>query len=132
MGTQYIDWDNSWTTTSIASTSITDTNSSTTAAISLDLKVACLVSVDIDYGSGTTTEGVKVYILSDINATDYEVVGDLPARVYQLPHAASTTYRRTFAIPATDYDDFKVTVENNSGVTVTATVDYKTAVVTTA
>lgn len=131
MGSNVIDWDASWTTTSIASSSITTGSNATTAAIALDGAISCLVSVSIAYG-GTATEGAKVYILSDTDGTNYEAVADNPARVYQLPYSTSTTYRRTFAIPATDYDDFKVHVTNDSGATVTATVDYKLAIVTTA
>ena len=133
MGTQYIDWDTSWTTTAIASSAITTGNGSgtdITAAISLDLKVACLVGVEAVYASGTVTGGIKVYILSDVHGT-YEDELDFPARVYQMPGGSGATYNRTFAIPATDYDDFKVFIENDTGVTVTTTVDYKTAVVTT-
>jgi hypothetical protein len=129
MGTQYIDWDTNWSTTSIAASSVTNTSTATTAAISLDQKIACQISVACAYG-GTATEGLKVYLLADSNSTD-EAVADVPARAYQLPYSTSTTYRRVYSIPATDYSSFKVHVTNNSGATVTVTVTYKLAVVTT-
>lgn len=133
MGTNYIDWDASWTTTSINNSTITTSSTSTTAAISNDLKVSTLVSVEVTNGASNTT-GAKVRILSDVDGTDYEVAADLPSRVFQLPSTSSTTFRRTFVVPASDYDDFKVSVENDSGNSNSMTavyVRYKQAVITT-
>lgn len=130
MASTYFDWDATWTDTSINSSSITDTNSSTTAAISNDQKVATEVSVDIDYG-GTTDEGVFCYVLRDVNGTDFEAVDDRPFG-FEMPFSSGNTRRRTFVVAADRVSKFKVQLVNNTGATVTASVKYRQAISTSA
>lgn len=119
------DWDTSWTATSIASSAVADTASDTTAAISLDGVSGVEVSVTIAYG-GTFDEGVMVYVLRDIDGTNYEAVADGPWQ-FEMPGSTSTTYRRQFHVPAITGSSIKVHLVNDSGASVTASVSYKAA-----
>lgn len=119
-----MDW-GSWSTTTINSSSVSNSSSSTTGAISNDEKTACEVSVTIDYGT-TADAGVKVYVLRDADGTNYEAAGDDPW-MFEMPFSISTTHRRTFSVSPSHVSSFKVSVQNDSGATVTATVRYKQA-----
>jgi len=118
-------WDAAWTTTSINSTSIVTAANSTTAAISSSVKIVTEVSIAIAY-AGTATEGVKIYVLRDIDGTNYETVNDMPWG-FQMPFAASVTRYRTFTLSGVAISKFKILVSNASGGTVTATVRFKQA-----
>jgi len=120
MTTISTNWDTSWTATSIAASSVTDTSTATTAAISNDGKSGTEVSVTCAYG-GTVDQGLKVYILRDADGTNYEAVIDKPWG-FEMPSGVSTTYRRAFAVCADRISNFKVHVTNDSGATVTVTV----------
>ena len=123
------DWTLTWTATSIDATAVANASSATSAAISNDGKLATEVAITIAYGA-TATTGVVVSILRDVDGTNYEVAADLPWR-FSLPFTVSTTHRRTITVPG-DIARFKVMVSNDSGASVTADVDYRQAVVTTA
>jgi hypothetical protein len=127
MTTISTNWDSSWTATSIASSTVTNTSTATTAAISNDGKSGSEVSVTIAYG-GTVNQGVKVYILRDIDGTNYEAVTDKPWG-FEMPSSVSTTYRRAFAVCADRISNFKVHVTNDSGASVTATVKTRQATI---
>lgn len=122
----YTNWDNSWTATSIAASSITNTGTATTAAISNDGKSATEIAVTVAYGT-TANQGVDVYILRDVNGT-YEAVADRPFG-FQMAYGVSTTFHRTITVMADRVSQFKVFVFNQTGATVTATVNFKQAVV---
>lgn len=116
----------SWTTTSINSSSVSDESTATTSAISLDSTSGVEVSVAVAYGDAT--EGVKVFVLRDVDGTNYEAVTDKPWG-FELPYAGSATRRRTFTVSADRVSSFKVLVTNDTGDDVTATVRTRAAVV---
>lgn len=121
-------WDANWTNTSINGSTITNATTSTiTTAISNDVKIVTEVSVTIAYG-GTATEGVKVYLLRDVDGTNYETTNDLPWG-FQMPFSTSVTRYRTFTVSGSSISKFKILLSNNSGASVTATVKYKQATV---
>ncbi len=121
-------WDTSWTTTSINNSTITDTSTATTAAIDNDLKAVTEISVEVTYGS-TATEGVKVYILRDIDGTDFEAVADNPTG-FQMAVTVGATRRKTFPIPGDRISKFKVHITNDSGDSVSNTsVRYRQATI---
>lgn len=129
MGANYIDHDTNWsTTTDINSSAIADAGNDTTEELSNDQKVGTEVSVTIAYGA-TATEGIKVYVLRDVDGTNFEAVADNPWG-FEMPYGASTTHRKTFTVPG-DISDFKVHLTNDGGASVTATVRYRQAVITT-
>ncbi len=127
MSTFYTDWDASWAATSINATAIANAGNATTAAISNDLKTATEVSVTAAYGA-TATQGLKVYILRDVDGTNYEAVAD-GAWGFEMPKTVSANHRRSFTVPDS-VSNFKVHVTNDSGASVTTTVRTRQAVVT--
>lgn len=129
MGSYYQDWELTWTTTSINASAVANAGTAITAAISNDLKLGTEVSVEIAYGA-TASQGVKVYILRDVDGTNYEAVAD-GAWGFEMPKTTSTTHRRSFTVSA-DISRFKIHLTNDSGASVTATVRYQQAVGTTA
>jgi hypothetical protein len=125
MATISTNWDSTWTATSIASSTITNTSSSTTASISNSGKVGTEVSVTIAYG-GTATQGVIVNVLRMVDDTPtYESATNDAPWGFTMPYAISTTYHRTFNVPGDRVSKFEVYISNNSGASVTATVDTK-------
>ncbi len=129
MGSFYHDWDAAWASTSINASAVANAGTATTAAVSNDLKLDTEVSIEAAYG-GTATEGIKVYILRDVDGTNYEAVADGPYG-FEMPRTASTTHRRTLTVPAA-ISNFKVHVTNNSGASVTVTVRTRQSIGTTA
>ena len=79
----------------------------TSAAVSLDGKAGCIVSIDTDYSdhalSGT---GLQVFILADINGTAYEADGDGPWG-FEMPFTQAGTHRRAFAVLPAEVNSFK-------------------------
>ncbi len=124
---QFIDWNAAWTATSIASSAVSNGGSATTGAISLDGAIACDISIECAYG-GTATEGLKVYILRDIDGANFESIDDNPYG-FSLAYAASVTRRKGFSVPAQGLSAFKVLLVNDAGASVTATVRYKLSTV---
>lgn len=123
----YTQWDNSWSTTSIAASSITNGNASTTAAINNDTKSGTEIAISVTYG-GSPTNGVNVYVLRDVNGSFEDPSNDRPFG-FQMPYVASGTCKRTFSVMADRVSNFKICVVNNTGDTVTATVTYKQSVI---
>lgn len=123
MATINPNWDTAWTNTSILASAITNGSTATTAVISNDNKTGTEISVDVDYGA-TANEGVKVFVLRDINGTDFESSVDSPWG-FMLAFAISLTRRRTFTVAGDMTSDFKIHVSNASGATVTADVKYR-------
>lgn len=117
----------SYSATSIAASSITNTNTATTAAINLDNLSACEVAVTIAYGN-PADEGIKVYVLRECESGVWEEVASNPWG-FMMPYGTSVTRRRSFSVAASMVSNFKIHLTNNSGATVTATVSYKTATI---
>ncbi|QNN24350.1 hypothetical protein HED60_19420 [Planctomycetales bacterium ZRK34] len=111
-------WADSWTL--LSTLGISDQGSLSSAAISNDGKIASEVSVTLTYGS-TATEGAKVYIIRDIDGTNYEQEQDLPYG-FSMPYSTSTTYRRAFTVRGDEASSFKILVTNDTGDSITAVV----------
>lgn len=118
------DWSGTYTAL-VNAQAIADTADNTSAAVSLDGKLAAKVGVTVAYGA-TASEGVKVYVLGLVDGTNYETEADKPWG-FKMPATVSTTHRRVFTIPASLYDSFKILITNDSGASVTVDVDYDTA-----
>lgn len=129
MGTFNEDWDAAWAASSINGSTVANAATATTAAISNDLKLDTEVSVEILYGA-TVNEGVKVYVLRDVDGTNYEAIAD-GAWGFEMAKTVSGTNRRTFTVPA-QISNFKIIVSNNTGASVTATVRTRQAIGTSA
>lgn len=120
-----VNWESSWTTTSISSSAIANAANAVTAAISLDGQWAVEISVTIVYGS-PANQGVRVYVERDVDGTNFESVSDNP-RGFEMPRGTSATRRRTFTLSAQELASFRVRLTNDSGASVTATVRYRFA-----
>lgn len=102
---------------SIAANAETDS-----AVIALNTKIGVQVSIDVTYGGTITGGGVQVYVLCDVDGTNYEARTTDSPYGFTLPTNASGHVRRTFFVDAEDCPNFKVGVYNptgNSSVTVT-------------
>ena len=126
-------WDAAWTTIDeviVLTTGGTDTDIS--AAISLKGKAACEVSIDADYSDhAKLTAGLSVYLLRDINGTDYESPGDLPWG-FEMPFTQLASNRRSFTVDPALMGSFKIylawgnTTESSN---VTVATSYRCATV---
>ena len=120
-----MDWTLTWSSLQNGTT-ITDTNFQTSTAVSNDEKLGTEVAVEVAYGA-TVDEGVKVYIPREDGDGTYEDpnANDKPWG-FEMPSAVSGTARKSFTVPAS-IPRFKVVLENNTGATVTVSVDYRQA-----
>ena len=106
---------------------VTDTSD----AISCDGKAACEVSIDADYSNhAKATAGLLVYILRDVNGTDYEAVAGLPWG-FEMPFTQAGTHRRTFTVDCSQVGNFKINLTwgnttGSSSVTVATMVRFAT------
>lgn len=126
MATQYLQWEDTWTATTLAGTSVADGANGETGAISADQKYATLISVEIAYGA-TVNESAEVLVLTETDdGPGYEAEADQPTTI-AMPATASTTHKRTFTLRAESAADFKIAVSNGTGASITATVRYKQA-----
>ena len=108
-GTGY-DWDAAWTVDAAATVLTTGGTIvyTSASAISTDSKAACEVSIDADYSDhAKATAGLSVYVLRDINATDYEGILDLPWG-FEMVFTRNATNRRTFSIDCSKVSSFKI------------------------
>jgi hypothetical protein len=101
------------------------------AAATLDsVAYASTSGIDWEFGLsiayGGTAAGVTVYILRDVDGTNYEDAAS--AYSFQMVGTASATVRRGFTVRGEDAGRFKVRVSNPSGnSTVTATLNARQA-----
>ena len=125
-------WDAAWSAIDAAIVltqggTVTDTSD----AISLDGKAACEVSIDADYSDhAKATAGLSVYLLRDVNGTDYEAVTDLPWG-FEMIFTQNSTNRRTFTVDPGSVGSFKILLvwgntTGSSAVTVATSVRYAT------
>jgi len=102
-------WAASWTTID-AAIALTNggTTDDTSAAVDLDGKASCLVSVDTDYSnhalSGT---GLEIFILRSVDGTDWEDVSDGPWG-FEMPFTQNGTNRRVFLVDCSMHKQFKI------------------------
>lgn len=120
------DWAASWTADgTISGSNIADAGDATSDEISNDGDLATEVSIEIAYGA-TANEGVKVYVLRDVDGTNFEAEADSPWG-FEMPYSTSTTHRKTFTVPGS-ISAFVILLTNDSGAQVTATVRTRNAV----
>ncbi len=111
-----------WTTDAIA-----DAATETGDPTSIDGKAAAVVSFTITATAGAIDGDVTVYILGDVDGTNYEDTS------YSLPYSIAyrpvngQTHRFTVPIDPRVYKNFKVAVFNDSGQIQTVTVKIATA-----
>lgn len=124
MTTIVADWQSAFQPTSIAASSVGNGSSATTAAIDCDGHSFVEVSIKCVYGN-PANNGLKAFILRMVDDTPtYESQNDQPQGV-ELAYATSGTRVKTFTIDCRMVSKFKIQVQNDTGATVTVTVNYK-------
>jgi hypothetical protein len=118
-----------WTLTTVNASAIANGGTGTTEAISLDGVNAARFSVTAVYASGTVTAGLLVYILTDVDGTNYEAVADAPDG-FEMPKSSGGTFRRAFTVSGEDINSVKIHAVNSSGVQVTVTIRYRNQTIT--
>ena len=108
-----------------SSSTITNGSSYTSGAISNNRKLGTEVAVSIAYGA-TATEGAKVYILPDVDGTNYAGISD-NVRQVEMEYQTSTTLVTHLWVPG-HIHDFKVYIGNDTGATVTYTLNYRQSI----
>lgn len=118
-----IDWPLSWTQEFSGTLTQGATDTDTSAAIDLDVKASIEITIDADYSDhAKATGGLFVFILRDINGTDYESEADNPWG-FEMPFVQNGTRRRSFVLQGIDFSRFKIHLDwdnstANSAVTV--------------
>ncbi len=125
-------WDAAWTVVDAAIVLTQGgTTEDTSAAISLDGKAACEVSIDADYSNhAKATGGLFIWILRQIDAAADEAEIDGPWG-FEMVFTQNATNRRTFNVDAGSASSFKILLDwDNStasaAVTVATAVKYAT------
>ena len=139
MGSQYYDWDAAWTVvdygggTDWTSVAMADEGDLVSDAMSLDGKVAALVSVTaVEDNTGACNGNLYVYLCRDADGTNYEDFtadddNDLPELLGVIVPAQNKTRRGVFAISAELVDGFKIAIDNDSGQELAISVKIKYA-----
>ncbi len=125
-------WDAAFTTID-ATTVLTQggTDADTSAVIDLDGKVGCIISIDVDYSDHVkATGGLFVYVLEDINGTDYQIEADEPWG-FEMPFVQNGTRRKPFTVDPGQVSKFKLLLDwdNSTGssvATVATMIKYAT------
>ena len=96
----------------------------------MDGYAAIEISVDADYSDHVkATGGLFVYILRDINGTDYETEDDNPWG-FEMPFVQNGTRRKTFVLSGADYSRFKIFLDwdnSTAGSNVDVVTSYQKA-----
>ena len=121
-------WDAGW---SVIDAAIVLTQGGTTddtsAVIDCDGKAAVEISIDVDYSNhAKATAGLFVYVLRDIDGSDYEVEADGPWG-FEMPFTQSGTHRRTFTVDCSQISEFKIYLDwdNSTGSSVATVATAK-------
>lgn len=123
-----INWEDTWTQEFSGTLTQGGTDTDTSAEISMDGKYCICITVDADYSDhAKATGGLSVYILGDINGTDFESENDEPWG-FEMPFSQNGTRRRSFVIYGGDYPSFKIHLHwdnSTASSSVTVVTKYK-------
>lgn len=122
-------WDSNWAqdaTINNGADNLANAADLTSAAVDNNGNLATEVSIEVDYHA-SSTQGIYVYVLRDIDGTLYEAESDKPWG-FQMPFTAGATHRRTFVVPGS-VSNFKILVTNDGGQAVTVEMNTRQAVV---
>ena len=121
-----IDWPLSWTDEFTGTLTQGGTDTDLSAAINLAVKASIEISIDVDYSNDAkATGGLFVYILRDINGTDYETEDDNHWG-FEMDFLQNGTRRRTFILHGIDFSRFKIFLDwDNSTASSAATIATK-------
>ena len=87
---------------------VAGTITDSSAALDLDGKAACLISIDTDYSDhAKATAGLSIYIIREAGDGTYETVLD-GAWGFEMKFTQNNTNRRVFFLSAAEYQKFKI------------------------
>jgi len=108
---------------------VADAATDTGDATSLDGKAACEVGIAaVEDNTGAIDGIVTVYVLGDVDGTNYEATSTASFSFSFTPVQNSTVYKR-FSIDPSKFGSFKVAVFNDSGQELALDVKYRTATI---
>jgi len=115
-----VDWDG---------TTVADSASLTSDAISLDTKAGCEVGLEIvEDNTGAISGDVTVYVLGACSSVpNYEELTNSGAWSFTITPVQNDTVWKRFNIDPKMYGSCKIALENDSGQTLETTVSYRTA-----
>jgi len=113
-------WDSIPQATTIAADAIADAANLVSDEITNEVKSGIMVK--IVYGN-PATEGAKVYLLPEISDGVFAAIAD-GNPIAEMEAAVGATRNAWFAIPP-EMRKFKVGISNDSGASITATVNYQ-------
>lgn len=95
---------------------VNDEATLTTDAVDLDGKAACEISVEwIEGNDGACDGDVYVYLLRDIDGTNYQTIDDNPQCIGVVDATQNTTRYIGCNVYPSEVGKFKVLVDNDSG-----------------
>jgi len=105
-------------------------NMTSNTAISLDGKAACIVGVALyEDNTGAIDGVVTIYVLGHSGDAAEEIGGVGSPFAFTVTPVQNDTVHVQFAVDPRYYDDIIIAMENESGQTLTTTVQYKTATI---
>lgn len=127
MSTQSFGW-GSWNTTSLSGTVIGNGSTATSGVIDNNNQFGTDIGISCTYATGSPTQGVFVAILETIDGTNYQGVNDNPYGI-AMNFSSAGTYFDKVKVHGAQTRQFKVLVQNQSGVQVTVSVYYSQVLV---
>ena len=126
-------WDAAWSAIDAAIVlTQAGTDEDFSAALDLDGKAACLISIDTDYSDHVkATGGLSVFIEQETGDGSYELEADGPWG-FEMPFTQNATNRVVFFLSAAQFQKFKVHLDwdNSTGSSVATTrTDIKYATI---
>ncbi len=128
-------WDAAWTpvpeedTTDWTSIALTDTSGARSDPISNDVKAATEVSLLCAGGTGTVDGVMTISVLRDVDGTNYEDTTYSSPWSFSFTPTVSQTAYKTFTVSAADVSNFRIYVQNESGITCTNTLKFRQATI---
>jgi hypothetical protein len=129
----YINWGN-WAFVQLSAAdwdavAMANAGNATSDAIDMGDCVAAEISIELaEDNTGAISGDVTVGLLRDVNGTDYEASSD-PIFSFTITPVQNSTVRKTFAVSALEYSQFKLYVSNASGQELAVSVRIKKATI---
>jgi hypothetical protein len=99
-------------------------------ALDMDGKAACDISIAAyEDNTGAIDDVVHVYVLGDIDGTNYQDTSDDGAYSFTFTPVQNDTVYKRFRLLGSDWTKFKIAIFNDSGQEIAFSVRYKMATI---
>ncbi len=129
-------WDNAWTvvpeedTTAWTDITQADTSGAQSDPISNDLKAATEISIKmVEDNTGAIDGPITIYILGDTDGTIYEDITNSAPFSFEFTPTQNATVVIRFRILGSDYSDFRIHLQNESGQELVTTMKFRQATI---